>query len=138
MALLKIARKGNRKSDIGIGLDTKQVEVLNNDELGISEAAAFRIIDLVKEKFKMTPYLRVAIRGGGCSGLTIHYEFIDQLRDNDFLFKRSEANVVIDKKSLSILGGATLHCRDYLGSKEFLLLNNPAAKLCSCGKSFTT
>jgi Fe-S cluster assembly iron-binding protein IscA len=44
--------------------------------------------------------------------------------------------VVVDKKSLSILLGATLDCRDYLGAPEFFLANNPAAKQCSCGKSF--
>lgn len=132
MSLLKIKRKGDAKPDIK---SHDGILPIAKNELGISDSAALHIKELLKEK---TPfcYLRVAIRGGGCSGLSIHYELGETLRDNDIIFSRNEIKVIIDKKSLSILGGATLHCRDYLGSKEFFLVNNPAAKQCSCGQSF--
>lgn len=130
MGLLKIKRKGERND-----VDDVSMPHIDSDQLGISEVARDHLTLLVKEKSKQ--YLRVAIRGGGCSGLSIHYELCDNTRDNDQLFSNGDAVVVIDKKSLSILGGATLHCRDYLGSKEFYLVNNPAAKQCSCGQSFS-
>ncbi|HXW53482.1 MAG TPA: iron-sulfur cluster assembly accessory protein [Myxococcota bacterium] len=133
MSLLKIRRKGEEKKRHD-GDDA--ILPLAKDELGVSDAAAMRINELVAAKNGESLYLRVAIRGGGCSGLSIHYEFSSEKRSNDMIFTHNKAQVIIDKKSLSILGGATLHCRDYLGSKEFYLVNNPAAKQCSCGQSF--
>lgn len=134
MSLLKIKRKGEPKQEAS-GVPVEKFEVLPQDQLGISEAARNRILELKKSAGEI--YLRVAIRGGGCSGLSLHYEITDHITDRDIVFTNKEAKVVIDKKSLSILGGATLHCRDYLSSKEFFLVNNPAEKQCSCGKSFS-
>lgn len=136
MALLKINRKGERAAPEN-DVEAAQIVPLSSDVLGVSNAASERIIELIKQKEQPDLYLRVAIRGGGCSGLSIHYEFVDALRSNDKIFEHNGAKVVVDQKSLSILGGATLHCKNYLGSKEFYLLNNPAAKQCSCGQSFS-
>ncbi len=133
--LLKIGRKGEKKTDESD--DDSTIKPLAPDQLGISDEAAAHIKALLKEKSDTILVLRVAIRGGGCSGLSIHYEFTDQKRDADLRFYNDDIEVIIDKKSLSVLGGATLHCRDYLGSKSFILVNNPNAKQCSCGQSFS-
>jgi iron-sulfur cluster assembly accessory protein len=135
MALLKIKQKGERSTKVPKTIDEAGIEPLSKEKLGISNAAALRIKEILPENGETR--LRVSIRGGGCSGLSIHYEISDALHHNDVVFEKDNATVVIDKKSLSILGGATLHCRDYLGSKEFMLVNNPAEKQCSCGKSFS-
>ena len=58
------------------------------------------------------------------------------MRPNDIIFEEDSARVCIDPKSLSLLGGATLHYRQSLGVGELALLNNPSEKQCSCGKSF--
>lgn len=134
MGLLKIKRKDEKRAMARE--QSHDILPCGKDELGISDVASLRIKELLNEKGALSLYLRVAIRGGGCSGLSIHYEFTEAMRENDLMFSHNGACVIIDKKSLSILGGATLHCRDYLGSKEFMLANNPAAKQCSCGQSF--
>jgi iron-sulfur cluster assembly protein len=135
MSLLKIKRKGERQPLVESS--NEQIEILPKNQLGISDAAALRIDELMREKDDENLYFRVAIRGGGCSGLSIHYEWTKDLRPNDLIFSKNNARVIIDSKSLSILGGATLHCRNYLGSVEFMLENNPSAKQCSCGQSFS-
>ncbi len=136
MGLLKIKRKGERNvaptDDAALS-----IMPLPADCLGISEAAASRVALLLKEQGQLGYYLRVAIKGGGCSGLTIHYEFCETPRSSDLIFAKDEAKICIDPKSLSILGGSTLHFRENLAVGEFLLLNNPAAKQCSCGQSFS-
>jgi iron-sulfur cluster assembly protein len=136
MGLLKIKRKGERNAaptdDVGLS-----ILALGPELLGISDQAALRIEVLLKEQNQVGFYLRVAIKGGGCSGLTIHYEFCEKTRPNDVVFSKDLVKICIDPKSLSILGGATLHFREHLGVGEFLLLNNPAAKQCSCGQSFS-
>lgn len=129
MALLKIRKKEEKTADL------ESIPQAQSHELGISDAAALWVEKLMKESGK--PFLRVAIKGGGCSGLTIHYELSDKTRADDQEFTKDQAKVVMDKKSLSILGGATLHTREYLGAKELYLANNPAEKQCSCGQSFS-
>jgi|SRR5579871_2705096 len=133
MALIKIKRKGEAKQGIA---EAEAIAPLPKTELGISKDAASRITALTRAKDDAELYLRVAIRGGGCSGLSLHYELVNDVRNNDIIFTCDDAKVIIDKKSLSLLGGATLHCRDYLGSQEFYLVNNPVEKQCSCGQSF--
>ena len=133
MDLLKIKRKGKGN----LTLETTEVIApAKKDELAISALAAQRIEELRSAHNDPALVLRVAIRGGGCSGLSLHYELSSDTQPNDVVFTRDSAQVVIDKKSLSILGGATLHVREYLSSKEFFLVNNTAEKQCSCGKSF--
>jgi iron-sulfur cluster assembly accessory protein len=134
VGLLKIKRKGEKLPTANAV--EEQISPLSRDVLGISDDAARHIEQLLSAKQNLALFLRVAIRGGGCSGLSIHYEFSDCRRVDDVVFTKDQAKVIIDPKSLRILGGATLHCRDYLGSKEFMLVNNPAQKQCSCGQSF--
>jgi iron-sulfur cluster assembly protein len=132
--LLKIKRKDEPKRTTPL---EENIPQLAPDQLGITDVAASYIEELLRNKNSPGFFLRVALRGGGCSGLSIHYEFTDNKQEKDVLFSKHSAKVIIDKKSLSILGGASLHCRDYLGSKSFILVNNPAAKQCSCGQSFS-
>jgi iron-sulfur cluster assembly accessory protein len=131
MGLLKIGRKGEHKNV----QSSNEISIapLASDKMGISAEAA----DYIKRVGKQKSSLRVAIRGGGCSGFSIYYEFSDTIKDADHCFRDHGAQIIVDKKSLAILGGSTLHCRDYLGSKSFILVNNPNAKLCSCGQSFS-
>ncbi len=135
MGLLTIRRKSERAGDSA--QNDAQFEKLGAQQLGISDEAAAYIAELLVAKNDPTLFLRVAIKGGGCSGFSIHYEFTNVKRDADCEFSHQDARVIIDKKSLNILGGATLHVRDYLGSKSFVLVNNPNAKQCSCGQSFS-
>jgi iron-sulfur cluster assembly accessory protein len=135
MGLLKIGRKGERNNDAPMG--DASIAPLSPDQLGISAYAASYIKQLQEKNGDVNSVLRVAVRGGGCSGFSIHYEFTDMVRDVDYSFSDHGVRVVIDKKSLGVLGGATLHCRDYLGSTSFILVNNPNAKQCSCGQSFS-
>lgn len=137
MKLFKIGRSTDRKQKDEKPSDELAIAPLPHDQIGISDQARDHIVRLLEQKGQPELFLRVAIRGGGCSGLSLHFEFCDAATPRDLVFNKDEARVVIDQKSLSILGGATLHAREYLGSHEFVLVNNPAEKQCSCGKSFS-
>lgn len=129
MALLKIARKGNNSDD------NNNIAPLPKGQFGISDRAAKKIKELLAHQ-PLEKYFRVAIRGGGCSGFSIHYSYSATKLAHDHVFSHHDAHVLIDAKSLSIISGATLDCKEYLGAGEFFLQNNPHAKSCSCGKSF--
>lgn len=80
--------------------------------------------------------LRLAVIGGGCSGLSYKIEFsAPKERDNVLVF--GDVKVFIDPKSTIYLKGITLDYRDGLNGKGFVFENPNAKNTCGCGESFT-
>lgn len=81
-------------------------------------------------------FIRVGVRGGGCSGLEYQLDFDSEKRADDQVFTDKGVTVLVDKKSLLYLFGTEL---DYTGglNGKGLFFNNPnATRTCSCGESF--
>ena len=85
-------------------------------------------------------YLRLGVKGGGCSGFSYVLEFDgDTDAKFDRFFEFDGVKVVVDRKSLMFLAGTTL---DYtgdlhiLGEGGFEFMNPNASKNCGCGTSF--
>ncbi|MDF2694183.1 MAG: Iron binding protein IscA for iron-sulfur cluster assembly [Labilithrix sp.] len=87
--------------------------------------------------------LRVGIRGGGCSGFSYVIEFHDgEPRARDIVYDMkatsgSDVRVVVDKKSLLYLNGATLDWEKTLLRQGFKFINPNEKASCGCGTSFT-
>jgi len=80
--------------------------------------------------------IRVGIRTTGCSGLAYVLEYVDSTNADDTVFGSQDVKVIIDAKSLPILGNLEI---DYVrqGLNEGFEFNNPQAKdYCGCGESF--
>ena len=88
----------------------------------------------VKEKL----YLRLAVRGGGCSGFKYGLDLDNDVKeDKDEVFDIHGVPVVVDRRSLMYLEGATVEYYDDLNRRGFTI-NNPNAKShCGCGSSFS-
>lgn len=82
--------------------------------------------------------LRLAVQGGGCSGLTYQFKVESRERPSDHIFAFDGAKVLIDPKSLVYLDGLTLDYRESLIQSGFVIDNPNAQKTCSCGTSFST
>ncbi len=82
--------------------------------------------------------LRLAVQGGGCSGLSYLFKLETKPRDSDHIFGSDDAKVLIDPKSFVYLDGLTLDYRESLIQSGFVIENPNAAKTCSCGTSFST
>jgi iron-sulfur cluster assembly protein len=83
-----------------------------------------------------TKGLRLAVTGGGCSGLSYKIEFGEpKERDNVLTF--GELKVLIDPKSLIYLKGIVLDYKDGLNGKGFVFDNPNAKNTCGCGESFS-
>jgi len=80
--------------------------------------------------------LRLAVTGGGCSGLSYKIEFSDQ-KDKDNVLDFSGVKVLIDPKSLIYLKGIVLDFKDGLNGKGFVFDNPNAKNTCGCGESFS-
>jgi iron-sulfur cluster assembly protein len=84
-----------------------------------------------------THYLRVGVKGGGCSGLSYVMDFDDEKTDNDEIFETSsDIKVIIDKKFLLYLAGTELQYSGGLNGKGFHWVNPNASRECGCGESF--
>ena len=80
--------------------------------------------------------LRVAVVGGGCSGLQYKMDLVDGPRDRDILVETGEVRVVIDPKSALFVSGSELDFSDDLQQGGFKVTNPNATVTCSCGESF--
>ncbi len=81
--------------------------------------------------------LRVAVKGGGCSGMTYDLDITDQERDTDKVVEQFGVKVMVDKKSYIYLVGTELDFSDGLNGKGFIFSNPNATKSCGCGTSFS-
>jgi len=83
------------------------------------------------------PYLRVAVKGGGCSGFSYVLDLCEGPADGDEVFDSHGVHVLCDPKSYLYLNGTEVDFRDELMNRGFVF-NNPNAKgSCGCGASFS-
>jgi iron-sulfur cluster assembly protein len=82
--------------------------------------------------------LRLAVQGGGCSGLSYLFKLETKERASDHVFGSSDAKLLIDPKSFVYMDGLTLDYKESLIQSGFVIDNPNAQKTCSCGTSFST
>lgn len=80
-------------------------------------------------------YLRVAVEGGGCSGLSYKLGF-DIRTDEDELFDSQGLDIIVDPKHLMYLDGIVIDYPDGLDARGFTFDNPNASESCGCGSSF--
>jgi iron-sulfur cluster assembly protein len=114
---------------VGEGLDVN---------ITISENASRQIGKLLEKRGIPNGGLRVAVKAGGCSGLSYVFEWNEAPRENDKVFEPGDGGrVFVDPKSLRFLDGMVLDYDTALLSKGFLVENPQAKSTCGCGVSFS-
>ncbi|MBP6055698.1 MAG: iron-sulfur cluster assembly accessory protein [Cytophagaceae bacterium] len=104
----------------------------------ISEIAANRIKEIrQKEGLTEAFNVRVAVEGGGCSGLMYQLDFTSEPQASDMIFEDKGVKVMVDKKSILYLAGTELDFSDGLNGKGFQFKNPNATRTCGCGESFS-
>ena len=109
-------------------------------ELGvtISETAAKKIKYFAeKDGIPENVGIRVAVKGGGCSGLTYDLTITGEELPSDKIVEQHGIKVMVDKKSYIYLVGTELEFSDGLNGKGFMFVNPNAKKTCGCGTSFS-
>jgi iron-sulfur cluster assembly protein len=98
--------------------------------------AATKVTTLLTKQGRPNGVLRVAVVGGGCSGLQYKMDLQDGPANRDILVESAGVRVVVDPKSALYVTGSEL---DYLDSLDggFKVTNPNAATSCSCGESFS-
>ena len=105
--------------------------------ISITKEAADHVSQFAEDAGKPGCNLRVAVKGGGCSGMTYDLDLVDLPGENDKVISEHGIELYIDKKSYVFLAGTVLDYSGGLNGKGFVF-NNPNAKTtCGCGTSFS-
>ncbi len=103
----------------------------------ITDKAKEKLVQLKKEEGHPNDHnVRVAVQGGGCSGLMYQLDFDGEMTDDDKVFEDKGIKILVDKKSILYLLGTTLDFSDGLNGKGFQFINPNASRTCGCGESF--
>lgn len=92
---------------------------------------------LEEEGIHETHWLRVAVRGGGCSGLEYALDFDNEVRPGDTEFSFDGLKVSVDMASMTYLKGTTIDYTKSLNGQGFKFNNPNAKRSCGCGSSFS-
>ena len=103
----------------------------------VTPSAARKVGALLLKQGRANGVLRVAVVGGGCSGLQYKMDLQDAPAARDILVQSSGVKVVVDPKSALYVTGSELDFVDALQGGGFKVKNPNAATSCSCGESFS-
>jgi iron-sulfur cluster assembly protein len=103
----------------------------------VTPSAAKKVGALLTKQGRANGVLRVAVVGGGCSGLQYKMDLQDGPASRDILVETGGIKVVVDPKSALYVTGSELDYLDALQEGGFKVKNPNAATSCSCGESFS-
>src|SRR5580765_4595360 len=101
-----------------------------------TDDASQKLNSLLEKQGRPTGALRVAVIGGGCSGLQYKMDLVDGPANRDIMVQSSHVRVVVDPKSALFASGSLLDYSDDLQKGGFKVTNPNAVAHCSCGESF--
>ncbi len=110
----------------------------NEKLIRVSESAGTKLRTLLTRQGRLEQGgLRVAVIGGGCSGLQYKMDLVDGPANRDILVESREVRVVVDPKTALFVSGSELDYSDDLQKGGFKVTNPNAVAHCSCGESFS-
>ena len=103
----------------------------------LTASAATKVATLLHKQGRTNGVLRVAVLGGGCSGLQYKMDLQDGPASRDIVVESGGVRVVVDPKSALYVTGSELDYIEALQDGGFKVKNPNAATTCSCGESFS-
>jgi iron-sulfur cluster assembly accessory protein len=103
----------------------------------LTDTATTKVAELLVAEDQPELSLRVAVRPGGCSGLSYEMFFDSEKAADDIELTYGDVRVVVDPASAQYLDGASLDYKDALQGGGFTINNPNAQRTCGCGQSFS-
>jgi iron-sulfur cluster assembly protein/iron-sulfur cluster insertion protein len=105
----------------------------------LTDVATTKVAELLEAEDQPELSLRVAVRPGGCSGLSYEMFFDSEKAPDDIeqIYGEGAVRVVVDPASAQYLEGASLDYKDGLQGAGFTINNPNAQRTCGCGQSFS-
>jgi iron-sulfur cluster assembly protein len=118
-------------------VSTPAYKIGNERLVRLTERAAGRLSGLLQRQGRVHGGLRVAVVGGGCSGLQYKMDLVDGPAARDILVESRGVRIVVDPKSALFVSGSEIDYSDDLQKGGFKVTNPNAQAHCSCGESFS-
>ena len=109
---------------------------MSQSMVAATESAVAELKRLLATEAEGVTGVRMAVKGGGCSGLSYVLDF-DKERDGDNVVEQDGVRFYMDRKSTIYLKGIELDFREGLKGKGFVFQNPNASSTCGCGESFS-
>ena len=105
----------------------------------LSESAKKRILEIRDQDNSSQKFLRITVKGGGCSGYQYIFDLDDKNFDDDLIIYKNGEDVIAktDKISEQFINGSLIEFIEELGASYFKVTNPNAINNCGCGSSFS-
>jgi iron-sulfur cluster assembly protein len=103
--------------------------------ISVTTIAAINIKNKLTERKTPNAYIRLGVKGGGCSGYTYVLQYEDDMKVDDLLFESEDIKIIVDKKSIHYLNGTSLDWEKTLMFTGFKFNNPLEQSKCGCGHS---
>lgn len=112
-------------------------ETIKSSPVKLTESAARQVSKIVsQESIPEDQFLRVAVKGGGCAGMSYELGF-DHKTDMDEVAESENVTIIIDKRHILYLEGIEIDFAEGLDNRGFIFNNPQATSTCGCGTSFS-
>jgi len=101
----------------------------------LTDIAAQKVGEFLSTQEQAEAGLRVAVRGGGCSGFQYQLA-LDEQREGDLIFEYDGIRIIVDEMSLRYVDGSTVDYTESLMGAGFQVNNPNVVAACGCGSSF--
>src|SRR3954468_1339681 len=108
-----------------------------NENLVLLTAPAGEKVTALIAREQQGNFLRIAISGGGCNGLSYKMKFVPEPKRGDIVVRTGGVRVLVDSKSALYLKGTHLDYSNAMVAGGFKFSNPNAKASCSCGESFS-
>jgi len=112
------------------------IKIGNEKLIRVTENAARCLRSLLEKQGRPQGALRLAVIGGGCSGLQYKMDLVEGPASRYILVQSSNVRIVVDPNSPLFVSGSVLDFSDDLQKGGFKVTNPNAVAHCSCGESF--
>ena len=112
------------------------LQIKSSRSVLVTDSAVKKLLEL-KQVESEESFLRMAVKPGGCSGLSYEMFFDTDKFDNDIFESYEGVEVGIDSQSLPHIKGSTLDYKEGLMDSGFSIDNPNATRTCGCGDSFS-
>jgi iron-sulfur cluster assembly protein len=106
----------------------------------VSDRAAVEFERIISEQNLKDVFVRVGVKGGGCSGFSYTLGFDDDKKELDMLFLKEwrpkDMKIICDPKSFLYLSNTIIDFEESLMGRGFTFVNPNAKNTCGCGESF--
>jgi iron-sulfur cluster assembly protein len=119
-------------------MSIEKVEGQKRPLIIITEAAARKVTDVLRQQNKLGYGLRIYVRGGGCSGLTYGLSLEKEPEPNDLVVEQNGIKVFVDGFSAEYIKGSVVDYVESFQASGFKIDNPNAVQTCGCGHSFRT